>query len=40
LRSSEHANWQEHRLGEHVKKRFGLPLTTYAIDPGGHVPAA
>jgi Uncharacterized protein conserved in archaea (DUF2180) len=36
LRNSEHANWQEHRLGEHVKKRFGLPLTTYAIDPGGH----
>jgi hypothetical protein len=40
LRSSEHANWQEHRLGEHVKKRFGLPLTTYAIDRGGHVPTA
>jgi hypothetical protein len=40
LRSSEHANWQEHRLGEHVKKRFGLPLTTYAIDPGGHVLSA
>jgi hypothetical protein len=40
LRSSEHANWQERRLGEHVKKRFGLPLTTYAIDPGGHVATA
>jgi hypothetical protein len=40
LRSPEHANWQEHRLGEHVKERFCLPLTTYAIDPGGHVPTA
>lgn len=40
LRSSEHANWQERRLGEHVKQRFGLPLTTYAIDPGGHVATA
>ena len=39
LRSSEHANWQEHKLVEHVEKRFGLPLTTYAIDPSGHVPA-
>jgi hypothetical protein len=38
LRSPKHANWQERRLAEHVKKRFGLPLTTYAIDPGGHVP--
>lgn len=40
LRSSEHANWQEHKLVEHIEKRFGLPLTTYAIDPSGHVPAA
>ena len=37
LRSSEHANWQEHKLIEHVEKGFGLPLTTYAIDPSGHV---
>jgi hypothetical protein len=36
LRSSEHANWQERGLVEHVRERFGLPLTTYAIDPGGH----
>ena len=25
LRSSEHAKWQEHKLGEHVMERFGLP---------------
>jgi hypothetical protein len=37
LRSSEHANWQERELIEHVKQRFGLPVTTYAIDPQGHV---
>jgi hypothetical protein len=36
LRSSEHANWQERGLIEHVKERFGLPLTTFAIDPQGH----
>jgi hypothetical protein len=40
LRSTEHANWQEHKLVEHVEKRFGLPLTTYAIDSGGHVSTA
>jgi hypothetical protein len=40
LRSSEHANWQEHGLVEHVHGRFGLPLTTFAIDPEGHVAAA
>ncbi len=40
LHSSEHANWQEHKLGEHVKQRFGLPLTTYAIDRSGLVPPA
>jgi hypothetical protein len=40
LRTSEHANWQEHRLAEHIKARFGLPLTTYAVDPGGHVAIA
>jgi hypothetical protein len=37
LRSSEHTNWQEHRLPEHVEQRFGLPLTSFAIDPEGHV---
>jgi hypothetical protein len=38
LLSSEHRNWQERGLIEHVKERFGLPLTTYAIDFDGHVP--
>jgi hypothetical protein len=37
LRSSEHANWQEHKLIEHIEKRFGLPLTTYPLDPDGYV---
>ena len=32
LRSSEHANWQEHKLIAHIEERFGLPLTTYAVD--------
>src|SRR3954469_504465 len=36
LRSSEQANWQERRLIEHVEKRFGLPLTTFAVDLRGH----
>jgi nucleotide-binding universal stress UspA family protein len=36
LRDSEHANWQEHRLIAHVEERFGLPLTTYAVDLHGH----
>ncbi len=40
LRSSEHANWQERGLIEHVRERFGLPLTAFAIDPEGHVSAA
>jgi hypothetical protein len=37
LRSAEHANWQERGLGKHVKSRFGLPVTTYAVDRHGHV---
>jgi hypothetical protein len=40
LRSPEHANWQERRLIWHIEKRFGLPLTTFAVDPQGHVSAA
>jgi nucleotide-binding universal stress UspA family protein len=38
LRSAEHANWQEHRLVEHVERRFELPVTSYAVDVGGHAP--
>jgi nucleotide-binding universal stress UspA family protein len=40
LRSSEHANWQERRLIAHVEERFGLPVTTYAVDLEGHTTAA
>ncbi len=40
LRSAEHANWQEHRLVEHVEHRFGLPVTSYAVDPEGHASRA
>jgi nucleotide-binding universal stress UspA family protein len=40
LRSSEHANWQERGLIKHVQHRFGIPVTTFAVDPGGHVEAA
>ena len=35
MRSSAHANWQAPGLVEHVEERFGLPLTSFAIDPGG-----
>ena len=40
LRSPEHANWQERRLLEHIEQRFGLPLTTYAVDGRGQTAAA
>lgn len=40
LRSSEHANWQEHGLIAHIEQRFGLPLTSYAVDPQGHTSSA
>jgi nucleotide-binding universal stress UspA family protein len=40
LRSPEHANWQEKRLIEHIEERFGLPLTTYAVDARGHTSRA
>jgi nucleotide-binding universal stress UspA family protein len=40
LHLSEHANWQEHRLIEHVENRFRLPVTTFAVDPGGHTRTA
>jgi nucleotide-binding universal stress UspA family protein len=40
LRDSEHANWQERRLIAHVEERFGLPLTTYAVDLQGHTSPA
>ena len=40
LRSSEHANWQERGLEKRLQKRFGLPLTSYAVDPRGHAAGA
>lgn len=40
LRSSEHANWQERRLIEHIEKRFRLPVTSYAVDLRGHASTA
>ena len=35
LRSSEHANWQGRRIIERIEARFGLPATTYTVDPQG-----
>jgi nucleotide-binding universal stress UspA family protein len=40
LRSSEHANWQERGLVKHLEQRFGLPVTTYAVDPRGRASSA
>jgi nucleotide-binding universal stress UspA family protein len=40
LRSPEQANWQERRLIEHIEGRFGLPVTTYAVDVQGHTSSA
>jgi nucleotide-binding universal stress UspA family protein len=40
LRSPEHANWQEHGLIAHIEQRFGLPLTSYAVDAQGHTSSA
>ncbi len=40
LGASEHANWQEHGLIERIEQRFGLPLTTYAVDSHGRTESA
>jgi nucleotide-binding universal stress UspA family protein len=40
LHVSDHANWQERRLIEHVENRFRLPVTTFAVDLAGHTPPA
>jgi nucleotide-binding universal stress UspA family protein len=40
LHVSDHANWQERRLIEHIEKRFRLPVATFVVEPGGHTPAA
>jgi hypothetical protein len=36
LRDSEHANWQERKLIDHVERRFDIPVSTYAVDVDGH----
>jgi nucleotide-binding universal stress UspA family protein len=36
LRSSAHANWQEHGLIKQIEDRFRLPVTTYAVNMDGH----
>ena len=35
-----HANWQERGLEERLQKRYGLPLTSYAVDSRGHATRA
>jgi nucleotide-binding universal stress UspA family protein len=40
LHASEHADWQERRLIEHVENRFRLPVTTFAVDPARHTRTA
>jgi nucleotide-binding universal stress UspA family protein len=40
LHVSDHANWQERRLIEHVESRFCLPVTTFAVDLAGQTPPA
>ncbi|MFL6267099.1 MAG: universal stress protein [Actinomycetes bacterium] len=40
LRSTEHANWQEHGLIKQIEERFGLPVTTYAVNMDGHTAGA
>src|SRR3954452_25350813 len=40
LHVSQHANWQERRLIEHVENHFRLPIVTFAVDPAGHTRTA
>jgi nucleotide-binding universal stress UspA family protein len=40
MRSAEHANWQERGLVEHIEERFGLPVTSYAVDEQGQTASA
>lgn len=40
LRSPQHANWQERGLVKHIEQRFGLPVTSYSVDPQGHASSA
>jgi hypothetical protein len=40
LRDGGDANWQEKGLVEQIRKRFGLPLTTYGVHPQARLDAA
>src|SRR4051794_6909514 len=40
LHVSEHADWQERRLIEHVENRFRLPVTPFAVDTARHTRTA
>jgi nucleotide-binding universal stress UspA family protein len=40
LRVSADSNWQEHRLIDHIEHRFGVPVTTFAVDLDGHTSTA
>src|SRR3954451_6183051 len=40
LRSSEHANWKECRLVEHIEQLFDLPVTAYGVDDRGRTASA
>ena len=40
LRSPAHGNWQERKLVAKIEQRFGLPVTTYAVDTQGHTSTA
>jgi nucleotide-binding universal stress UspA family protein len=40
LRGPEHANWQERGLVEHIERRFGLPVTSFAVSRDGHASRA
>jgi nucleotide-binding universal stress UspA family protein len=37
---SDQANWQEHKLIERVAQRFGVPVTTFAVDRRGRTSRA
>jgi nucleotide-binding universal stress UspA family protein len=40
VHSSEHANWQERKLIEHIEERFDVPVSTYAVHVDGHTSRA
>lgn len=40
LHTSEQVNWQERHLIERIEDRFGVPVTTYAVDVRGRTASA